>query len=238
MHVLTLKLAGVWQAWSDKPTGTVRITQDIPTKSGVIGMIANAMGRDYTDSIADLTTLSMGIRVDQQGTKLTDFQMVAQRDKTDAKPKQTTLVHKDYLQDAKFLVFLEHESLDFLKEIQQSLLHPARPPYLGRRNCPPMSLVVDSLRENTTISKELNRHAWVASKWYKKKQQNTVNLKCYTEKPSNSDTIKMTYTSKDVPLTFDPRHKRYAYRTYYRIEDVKVSNAYASNTYTDYFDAF
>ena len=57
MAVLLLRLAGPMQAWGVKSRFTVRATELAPTKSGVVGMLASAVGRRRTDPIEDLLAL-------------------------------------------------------------------------------------------------------------------------------------------------------------------------------------
>ena len=51
MTVLLLRLAGPLQSWGVKSRFTVRATELAPTKSGIIGMLAAAVGRRRTDPI-------------------------------------------------------------------------------------------------------------------------------------------------------------------------------------------
>lgn len=70
MAVLLLRLAGPMQAWGVRSRFTVRSTELAPTKSGVIGMLAAAVGRRRTDPIEDLIKLRFGVRKDQPGPVL------------------------------------------------------------------------------------------------------------------------------------------------------------------------
>ena len=74
MTVLLLRLAGPMQAWGDNSRFTRRDTRMIPTKSGVLGLLAAADGRRRTDPIEDLAGLRFGVRVDQPGQLQRDFQ--------------------------------------------------------------------------------------------------------------------------------------------------------------------
>lgn len=70
-----ITLAGPMQSWAGQPRGSqIRPTQDHPTKRGVIGLIANACGRDWADDISDLTALRFGVRADRAGVVDTDYQ--------------------------------------------------------------------------------------------------------------------------------------------------------------------
>lgn len=66
-------LAGPQQAWSAQQRRAVRPTQDHPTKSGVLGLVANALGRDRGDDISDLATLQYAVRSDRAGHVDADY---------------------------------------------------------------------------------------------------------------------------------------------------------------------
>lgn len=68
-----IRLQGPMQSWAMTGRGAVRGTHPRPTKSGVIGLIANALGRDYSDPIDDLAELRFGVRVDEPGTIEVDY---------------------------------------------------------------------------------------------------------------------------------------------------------------------
>ena len=66
MSTLLLRLAASMQAWGSDFRFEVRRTGREPTKSGVIGLLAAALGRSRADSIDDLCQLRFGVRVDQE----------------------------------------------------------------------------------------------------------------------------------------------------------------------------
>lgn len=70
---VVFRLAGPQQAWSTAGRGARRPTQDHPTKSGVIGMVANALGRDRADDVTDLAALRFGVRADRPGRIESDY---------------------------------------------------------------------------------------------------------------------------------------------------------------------
>ena len=77
MSTLILRLAAPMQAWGADSKYNERRTCREPTKSGVIGLLAAALGcrRDDTETLARLSTLRFGVRADREGTSLRDFQM-------------------------------------------------------------------------------------------------------------------------------------------------------------------
>jgi len=68
-----IRLAAPMQSWGNQPRGAYRASSIRPTKSGVLGLVANALGRDYHDSIADLADLRFAVRVDRSGTIELDY---------------------------------------------------------------------------------------------------------------------------------------------------------------------
>lgn len=68
-----IRLQGLMQSWALTARGATRHTHTRPTKAGVIGLIANALGRDWADDISDLAELRFGVRIDNPGTIETDY---------------------------------------------------------------------------------------------------------------------------------------------------------------------
>ncbi len=105
-----------------------------PTKSGVIGLLAAALGlrRDEREALLRLTGLRFGVRVEREGQLLVDYHTAKTQDE-----KTSYVTYRHYLQDAVFLAGIESTDTALLQQLQQALLHPAFPLYLGRRSCPP-----------------------------------------------------------------------------------------------------
>ena len=190
------------QSWGSGSMFDTRETDDYPTKSGVIGMIASALGRKRDESLKDLTELRYGIRIDDKGERITDFQI------TDMGPKlKANLSFRSYLCDALFLAGLETENLDRLKEIEKALSNPAFPLYLGRRSCPVTLPVVIGIR-NKYLYDALFDEGWLLSDWRRKQviYEGSRNLRIIMEDPE-SGTLK-----KDVTVSFSPFKRVYEYR--------------------------
>lgn len=104
MAVLLLRLAAPLQSWgNDDSKFETRKTWREPSKSGVIGMIAAALGykRYETEKILELNKLRFGVRVDREGKLLRDFHTAKSSDKD-----KTYVTYRYYLADAIFLVGL------------------------------------------------------------------------------------------------------------------------------------
>ena len=109
MSTLLLRLAAPLQAWGINSKFDIRKTEREPSKSGVVGLLAAALGRRRDESLDDLAALKFGIRSDKEGELLKDFHMVL-------KDKKTSYVTtRYYLADAIFLVGLESQDENFLK---------------------------------------------------------------------------------------------------------------------------
>ncbi len=139
MATLLLRLAGPMQSWGTTSRFDERDTQLEPSKSGVLGLVCAALGRDRAESVDDLAALSMGVRVEREGVPLRDYQtatgvVIASSGKPDL--ERTVVSPRYYLADAVFLVGLEGEST-LLSAIHAALARPVWPLALGRKNCVP-----------------------------------------------------------------------------------------------------
>lgn len=140
MATLLLRLEGPMQSWGTTSRFDERDTQLEPSKSGVIGLLCAALGRDRAEPVADLAALRMGIRVDREGSPMRDYQtatgvLIA----GDAKPKndRTVVSPRHYLADAAFIVGLEGDDANLLQAVHQALRSPVWPLALGRKSFAP-----------------------------------------------------------------------------------------------------
>jgi CRISPR system Cascade subunit CasD len=161
--VLLLRLEGPLQSWGERSRWDVRDTADHPTKSGVIGMIAAALGLARGDGgiVALQDSVMFGVRVDRAGTRLVDFQTVTgDLPQADGKSKgtgagpYTIISRRAYLQDASFLVGLQG-SRAMAERCEGALRQPRWPYFLGRKSCPPSRPVVVGFRDGLVLSDAL-----------------------------------------------------------------------------------
>ncbi|ROO84455.1 CRISPR system Cascade subunit CasD [Actinocorallia herbida] len=75
-HVLLIRLAGPLQSWGITGRFARRDTQNRPTKSGVVGLCAAALGLDREEPLGDLAKVLFGVRADRPGTALRDYHTV------------------------------------------------------------------------------------------------------------------------------------------------------------------
>ena len=82
MATLLLRLAAPLQAWGADSKFETRKTGREPTKSGVIGLLAAALGlrRDEREALLRLTGLRFGVRVEREGQLLVDYHTAKTQD--------------------------------------------------------------------------------------------------------------------------------------------------------------
>jgi len=123
MATLLLRLQGPMQSWGTTSRFDERDTQLEPSKSGVLGLICAALGRDRAEPIEDLAALRMGVRVDREGKPMRDYHtatgVLNAAGKVDA--NRTVVSPRFYLADAAFLVGLEGPDRSLLEGIQRAL---------------------------------------------------------------------------------------------------------------------
>lgn len=217
MSTLLLKLCGPMQAWGDASRFTRRDTRNEPSKSGVLGLLAAAQGRRRTDPLEDLASLRFGVRVDQEGTLLRDFQTAIRWESGKSMP----LSYRYYLSDAVFLAAVEgHRGL--LEGLRDALAEPRFPLYLGRRSCAPSEpvLIEDGLVEEP-LEVALANHPWLARPWYRERRPVRDSLRIVRD--AREGEVVGTESVRDVPLSFDPERREYGWRDVVR-EDVEVDN--------------
>lgn len=139
MATLLLRLQGSMQSWGTTSRFDERDTQLEPSKSGVLGLLCAALGRDRSESVSDLAALRMGVRVDREGVPMRDFQtatgVLIASGKSDL--KRTVISPRFYLADAVFLVGLEGGDRALLERLLAALHAPFWPLALGRKSFAP-----------------------------------------------------------------------------------------------------
>jgi CRISPR system Cascade subunit CasD len=136
---LLLRLQGPLQSWGTTSRFDERDTQLEPSKSGVLGLVCAALGRDREAPVDDLAQLRMGVRVDREGMPTRDYQTATGVFVASGKSDhhRTVVSPRYYLADAVFLVGLEGDDQKLLEEIDAALRAPHWPLSLGRKSCTP-----------------------------------------------------------------------------------------------------
>lgn len=211
MTVLALLLAGPLQAWGSESRFTTRATDDAPTKSGIVGLLAAARGLRRTDPLEDLASLRFGVRVDQPGEILRDFQTARSLDGKNSMP----LSQRFYRADARYLVGLEADR-DLLEGLVEALTHPVYPLYLGRRSCPPSEPLVPVLHEGSLERLVLDA-PWHAAEWWKRRlRDDPVRVEYRIDADGWTGELPRfegEFTQRDAPISFNPEFREYGWRT-------------------------
>lgn len=239
MGVLLLKLAGPLQSWGADSRFVERKTRHEPTKSGVVGILASALGRRREDSIDDLASLKMAVRIDQEGHYESDFQTAHPRrystkeerwtfaKKANGTMESLPLSRRYYLSDAVFVVAIGVED-ERLQELANALLHPCFPLYLGRRACPPSEKLLLGCRPGAELMNALSVEPWQASNRHvirRHRCEAQVQLEVLRDMVSGEVEVDFSEDVRDVPLSFSQEHRQYALRRVVH-EHVLVDNPY------------
>jgi CRISPR system Cascade subunit CasD len=176
MPTLLLRLVGPLQSWGTTSRFDQRDTGKEPSKSGVVGLLAAALGIDrenWTD-LEPLTRLSMGVRHDRPGVPKRDYQTAGCGTtdtviKADGTPSKDGVVSERlYIADAAFLVGLEGDDLMLLKMAHAKLKNPVWPLALGRKSyLPSESIWIENGVQDAPLWDVLGGWPWIASprKW-------------------------------------------------------------------------
>ena len=207
MSTLLLRLAGPLQSWGTESRFNTRQTGKEPSKSGVIGMLAAALGMRRDEEISIFQNVRFGVRTDHPGDLIRDYHMVHYL-------KTADVTNRYYLSDAVFLVGLESEDKSLLKTLEEALRRPVWALYLGRRSGPPTQPLVLGIRE-LSLDDALRREPWLLPEW-RQKQWLRSHPGQVPALPVNTDSDEGGYARtvvRDAPITFDFRDRQYGFRT-------------------------
>jgi CRISPR system Cascade subunit CasD len=213
---LLLRLGGPLQSWGTSSRFTRRATDRVPSKSGIVGLLAAAKGLRRTDPLEDLLDLTLAVRIEQAGRVERDFQ-------TAARPGERTPVSvstRHYLADAVFLAAVEGDG-ELLAGLRDALRVPHFPLFLGRRSCPPVGPVELDLRDGTAVE-ALIAEPWRASAWFQREcREPRVRLELVADCAPTEPRAELV---RDEPVSFDPRHREWAWRSVLQHPPVEVDN--------------
>ena len=182
MATLLLRLAAPLQAWGSNSKFNIRSTEREPTKSGIVGMLAAAMGiqrNDDPEMLEPLNALRFGVRVEREGKLLRDFHMV--HEMTGKKASHVT----------------ESDNTECLEQLEYALKHPVYPLFLGRRSCPPTLPVVLGIRNDELINVL--------------KTEPPVLEKCESKRIVY-ESYESGVPVRDKPVSFSQLHRQYGFR--------------------------
>lgn len=138
---VAIRLHGPLQSWGGPVVGDDRPTLPIPTRSGILGLVACCMGIPRKEH-AQLFALAKGtrvhVRVDAPGTTVIDDQTI--QDNPNASETRKTIQSKRaYLCDASFVAIVVPGAATTVEAIANAIAYPVFSPFLGRRSCVPSS---------------------------------------------------------------------------------------------------
>jgi len=193
------------QSWGSSARFARRSTENAPTKSGVLGLLAAAEGRPRDADLSDLAALRFGVRIDQPGSRLRDFHTAQHADTEKSMP----LSERFYLADAVFVAGVEGDPA-LLNRLHDAVRAPRFLPFLGRRSCPPsLPLDLGPPLPDTDLEEALRTAPWQASPWYRQRVRNGTELDLLLDcAPADVPHLSL----RDTPVSFDPRHRQYALR--------------------------
>ncbi|MFE3032943.1 type I-E CRISPR-associated protein Cas5/CasD [Streptomyces canus] len=149
-HVLLIRLAAPLQSWGTVSRFSRRDTHSRPTKSGVIGLCAAALGHDRADELGELTATRFGVRADHPGTPVRDYHIVG-AGRYPIRPRDIITDHRRAaalaagMADSEGTTFGHHELADWY----------GAPKY-----------IVTEPDSGALVSKQLSRGALVTERWY------------------------------------------------------------------------
>ncbi|MCC3768637.1 type I-E CRISPR-associated protein Cas5/CasD [Streptomyces sp. UNOC14_S4] len=182
MSGFIMQVGGPLQSWGEHSAFNDRDTVAHPTRSGLIGLIASALGiprdqavggtgdRDEPTLFERLGHLRFTVRHDRPGTRVRDYHTIggglpAHRTVPTAKggrrgAGQTTIIsHRHYLADAVFTIAVTAPEAPDPTELTTvcaaALAAPRWPLYLGRRSCPPGAPLVVATQVSDPVSELL-----------------------------------------------------------------------------------
>lgn len=145
MDALAMRLRGPLQSWGGPTAGDNRPTLHWPTQTGVLGLIAGALGirSNDTEALVQLhEDFAVSVRVDAPGVLSVDYHTVAGVPARGGNRSDTKnlVTRRTYLQDACFTAVVVSQvkrPAVSVAQVEKALRQPHFAPYLGRRSCPP-----------------------------------------------------------------------------------------------------
>lgn len=245
---LLLRLTGPLQSWGEHSHFNDRDTAAFPTRSGVLGLLAAALGRTRNEPVDDLARLSVTVRVDRPGVHLRDLHTVggglpADRTVTTAdggkRPGDTgtLLSHRHYLADAAFTAAVTALSgdTDLLDQCAGALRSPRWPLFLGRRACPPegpllLGRSTDALRHLVRLplsARTPRGGAKPAVEFLSDRPLDRLPVPVTATAPRSDGGLHAVSEIGDDPVSFAPRERTYRARPLYRRSVLLPDTQYA-----------
>jgi CRISPR system Cascade subunit CasD len=171
-NTLFLHLEAPLQSWGERAQWSERDTAPEPTKSGIVGLLACALGWADDVRIRDLSqSIRVGVRCNRVGSPMTlmDFHTVgggyatAQLLTGAGKPKlskgapHTEPTKRYYVSDAAFLVAVRATPAR-IQQLATAVQAPVWPIFLGRKSCVPTRPPFDGVGDYDSLEQALRSH--------------------------------------------------------------------------------
>ncbi|WP_435131455.1 type I-E CRISPR-associated protein Cas5/CasD [Actinacidiphila sp. bgisy144] len=159
-HVLLIRLAGPIQSWGVASRFARRDTHPRPTKSGVIGLCAAALGLDRDEPLGELAAVLFGVRADHPGVPLRDFHTVG-GGKYPVRPRDLATDHRR--------AAAVEAATGAVEDVRSASGDPAVHAF-GREALEswygaPKRIAADPV-SGALVSAEVRRHPMVTERWY------------------------------------------------------------------------
>jgi len=215
VSTVILRLIGPLQSWGIQSRFGHRDTQLEPTKSGVIGIVAAALGmhREDDECLATLTQCQMAVRVDVEGRRMRDYHVTGGgtfKDspygvwESDGFHGKTVLSNRFYLTNAAFHVGLEYHDQALVNTVANALRNPVFPLALGRRTCVPTVPIYGDVRDDSARNALLHMPLYLATG---SQQAHPERIRMIVEcAPHEGQSV------PDVPLSFATQRRSFGVR--------------------------
>ena len=177
---LMLRLSGSCLYFGSPIIDNYHLSDIIPPKSLIIGLLANALGFDRSeyDKLHLLQdSINFAVRIDRAGTPFIDYQTVQidsiKNNDLSLKTGATHIKYNRYLADGIYLIAisLDHPVLS-LDDLFNALSKPARSLFIGRFNCIPNTKIALGISTGTSFEDVLTSYPqlqdWDTPASYKK----------------------------------------------------------------------
>jgi len=166
-NTLFLRLEGPLQSWGERAKWDMRDTALEPTKSGVVGLLACALGWNTDEALRSLSQqIRVGVRCDRPGSMLVDYHTIVSGIMSEGKIKrnakgepETSISQRAYLCDASFLVAVQAEP-ELIDRLAWAIQDPFWTLYLGRKSCPPSCPPYEGTGEYLNLAMALADWPW------------------------------------------------------------------------------
>ncbi|MEZ4714429.1 MAG: type I-E CRISPR-associated protein Cas5/CasD [Caldilineaceae bacterium] len=171
-NTLFLRLEGLMQSWGERGRWSVRDSASEPTKSGVVGLLACALGINRDHELEELSrSLQFSVRCDREGAAREDYHTVGggyrapQLLQADGKSKgkigsaHTELTYRTYLYDASFLVAIQSDDRQ-INRLAHAIQNPQWVLFLGRKSCPPSRPIYEGMNRYDSCQAALEDWPW------------------------------------------------------------------------------